>query len=158
MMQDHKWEFEVGQRRERTVGGAIGAPAPAEAVIADTAPVDERELEKELPWTWRPKPVLTFLLRFANGNTRGVRYYDILGLDDLGGEIVLYCERCTITIKGRHLKHLFQRLAEDRVLVIQEQHRPEWKDESRKPYIESITIGEPRFEALTSAPQRHVTA
>jgi hypothetical protein len=152
MMQDRKWEFEVGPRRERTAAG----PAPAEAITADTVSVDA--LEKELPWKWRPKPVMTFVLQFANGLTRGVRYFEILGQDDLGGEIVLYCERCTISIKGRHQEHLYMLLAEDRVLVIQEQHRPEWKDESSKPYIESITIDKPRLEALESVPQHRSVA
>ena len=148
-MQDRKWELEVGQRWDRTAAEASAAPAATET---GAAPVET--LEKDLPWKWRPRPVMTFLLQFANGLRRGVRYYEILGQDDLGGEIVLYCERCTITIKGRHQQKLNMLLAEDRVLVIEEQHRPEWKNESSRPYIESITIGKPRLEALESAPQR----
>ena len=151
-MQDRKWESEIGQRWERAAASVAAAPAPAEAVSTNTVPVET--LEKDLPWKWRPRPVMSCLLQFANGLTRGVRYYEILGQDDLGGEIVLYCERCTITIKGRHQEQLNMLLAEDRVLVIEEQHRPEWKDESSRPYIESITIGKPRLEALESVPQR----
>ena len=148
-MQDRKWELEVGQRWERTAAEA--APAPA---ATETGAASVETLERDLPWKWRPRPVMTFLLQFANGLRRGVRYYEILGQDDLGGEIVLYCERCTITIKGRHQEQLNMLLAEDRVLVIEEQHRPDWKDESSRPYIESITIGKPRLEALESVPQR----
>ena len=155
-MQDRKWELEVGQRWERAAAGVAAMPTATETITADTAPVGA--LEKDLPWKWRPKPVMTFVLQFANGLTRGVRYFEILGQDDLGGEIVLYCERCTIIIRGRHLEHLFLLLAEDRVLIIQEQHRPAWKDESSRPYIESITIDKPCLDALESVPQRRGVA
>ena len=61
-MQDRKWELEVGQRWERTAAEAAAAPAATET---GAAPVET--LEKDLPWKWRPRPVMTFLLQFANG-------------------------------------------------------------------------------------------
>jgi hypothetical protein len=101
----------------------------------------------------RPHAQLMFQLRFQGGRRRSIQYFNVVQHEYQSGLLRIYCHECTITILGRRLQAMDDKLVEHKVHAFVEQHANEVKVElMQKPYIEKIAIGPPNLAALGRSP------
>lgn len=104
------------------------------------------------PWGVRERVQLAIRFRFADGTSRSFAYHNFNGTMFLGGVIKVFFVDGTVTIFGRHLSELDDRLCDWHVAYVQEQHASEFEVEEHEPYIDRIELAEPKLEEALKRP------
>lgn len=90
--------------------------------------------------------------RFADGTWRSFAYHNYNGAMFLGGALKVFFVDGTVTVVGRHLAELTERLDECQVAYVQEQHVSEFEAEEADAYIDRIELAEPKSEEALRRP------
>lgn len=136
-MADQSWSGKVAGQAAETPTTALAAPAA----------------EADRPWLDRAHPLLMLDLRFASGNRMAFQYFDLIQPKLLGNILKLYFHQATVTIKGRHLSELYEKLLEHKILAVVERHKDEYAVPDGAPYIMEIKSDGPNAEAVSEIPR-----
>jgi hypothetical protein len=129
-MADRSWSGRVGEATENVAAFSTAAP--------------------EKPWLDRPHIVLMVDIRFASGDSMAFQYFDLVSVRRVGEALKLHFHHATVTIRGRHLTELKEKLLEHKTYAIQEQHEAEELVPASKPYISLIENDQPELDTLSS--------
>lgn len=130
---------------EGSWSGRVGERADTAGATADTA-------APEKPWIDRPHPALMLDIRFVSGDSMAFQYFDLVSVRQMGEALRLHFHHATVTLRGRHLTELKEKLLEHKIYAILEQHQPEELVPAAKPYISLIENDMPALDTLGSKP------
>jgi hypothetical protein len=100
----------------------------------------------------RAVPQLMFRLYFRDGRRRSLQYFNLVEQEYQSGMLRIYCHECTVTILGRQLREMDDKLAEHKVYAFVERHKNEFLAAESEPYIEKISLGPANLDALGRNP------
>jgi hypothetical protein len=116
-----------------------------------------RESEESTPegkaWGVRSLPQRSLLFVLKDGYERFFSYDDFYGGELVESDVLkIYFVTGTATIQGRGLRELSRKVAQERVVYVQEQHISEFEAQDEPSYIEQIKFGPPEPQALGQKP------
>jgi hypothetical protein len=124
-------------------GGAKPPPSLDGAAVEDS----------RAPWVARSRANIMLDIEFQNGSRLALQYYDLAGVRLNGaGLLVLYFGQGTVTVKGRHLTELHEKLSLHQVVRIREQHVSALEQPESEPFIDRITLSASQIETLWQSP------
>lgn len=104
------------------------------------SPESPAEAEGSRPWGTRDRMQATVDFRRMDGRRRFFPYHNLRGAKLSGDTIIVLFEDAEVSLRGRHMIELYDRLAACHVTYVQERHVSEFEVEEGDPYVEQIVI------------------
>ena len=110
----------------------------------------DEDIQRRQPWGVRNGPQRSLLCGLVNGYERAFSYDDFWGYELMigGDELRIYFTTGTVIVRGRRLRDVSPRVAQERVFYLQEKHVGEFEVTQEEPYIERIEFGPADPKAL----------
>jgi hypothetical protein len=110
----------------------------------------DEDIQRQQAWRVNNVPQRSLLCGLVNGYERAFSYDDFCGYELMigGDELRIYFTTGTVIVRGRRLRELSPRIAQERVFYLQEKHVDEFEATKDDPYIERIEFGPADPKAL----------
>jgi hypothetical protein len=110
----------------------------------------DEDIQRGQAWRVCNAPQRSLLCGLVNGYERAFSYDDFWGYELMigGDELRVYFATGTVIVRGRRLRELSPRIAQERVFYLQEKHVGEFEATNEEPYIERIEFGPTDPKAL----------
>ena len=110
----------------------------------------DEDFQRQQAWRVYNVPQRSLLCGLVNGYERAFSYDDFWGYELMigGDELRIYFATGTVIVRGRRLRELSPRIAQERVALLKEKHVGEFEAATEEPYIERIEFGPADPKAL----------